>query len=218
MADLVQFTALYNPMELKSLMAIGQRADLTVTYSNDSANLLHDRKYLKVQHRDELVDEEHKWLFFRLSSAVIITLLVHKEYPSRVGYKCMDEILDTLKHKARAFELWDKKTLEKKMAKEIKHDILRKYNILEEVDVLSKAVKKSEHVIKQAEKNVEQLLDRQVNLDDLNDKGQQLLDNAHIFENRAGALKKQMKWYKNKQIIIAGSTVSSFAACWYYFM
>ena len=193
------------------------RKDLNTTYASESIDLLHQRRHLKVQHRDELVDEEHKWLFFRLSSAIVITLLIHREYPSRVGYKCIDTILDTLKNKARAFELWDKKTLEKKMSYEIKHNILRKYNNLEEVDVLTKAVKKSEEVIKRVEQSVEILLDQQVNLDDLNDKGQQLLDNATLFEKRAEELKKETKWYKKKQVLYLGGGASAFAGVWYLF-
>jgi hypothetical protein len=60
-----------------------------------------------------------------------------------------------------------------------------------------------------AETNIELLMDRGENLNQLNDKAQGLLDNAHEFDRDARKLRNVMKWYKNKQVLFTAGGCSA---------
>ena len=130
--------------------------------------------------------------------------------------KLIEEILENLRNKAPGYELYERKSLEKEVRGYIKSE-LRRYNELENIDVLTRAINKSEKVMKIAENNVELLLDRGTNLEELNERGEALMRDAEEFDRGARKLKNTMKWYKRKQVLFLTGGVSAVGTFWWFF-
>lgn len=214
MSDQVQLCSAYNPQSKKPLQSIATNRDLKVSLGAKSNQLLQDRWDLRVHARETFLEHELKWLFLRYSSAVVICVVVHIEYPNRVGFKLLNEIIHIL-DRTQGYEMYEIKSLEKEVGTKIKREQL-KYNDLEAVDVLSKAQRKSDVVMHHAENNLRQLQDRGHDLEDLNDKSEALLEEAHMFDKNARQLKKTMAWYKRKQVIILTGGLSAVSAAGYF--
>jgi hypothetical protein len=208
MSDQVLYCSIYNPIDSKMLLSVGTHCDMKITYESIALEHFRSKSTLRVHARQTIQEELYKIMLYRTSSAIIVLVVLALEYPDRVTIKMIDEILNGLRLKAPGYELYERKSLERSVKGFIREK-LNKYNELESVDALSKAIGKSEECIRLAETNIEMLMDRGENLNELNDKAQGLLDNAHEFDRDARKLRNVMKWYKNKQILATAGGVSA---------
>ncbi|GMH75836.1 hypothetical protein TL16_g06887 [Triparma laevis f. inornata] len=132
----------------------------------------------------------------------VFIAITASSYPARVATQCVDDLSRTFVAKAGEKSLTCKEKALDKACKSLFEKICAKYDNLSEVDVLSGVTAKVESVKLVMQENVELALQNCVTLESIEEKAEQLQQQAGVFKKTAKDIRNKM-WWKNLKMKLA---------------
>ena len=142
------------------------------------------------------------WHLMADSEGRIYIAITKANYPARVAAQCVDELSRTFVAKAGEKSMTCKEKALDKACKSLFEKLAQKYDNLSEVDVLSSVTAKVESVKLVMQENVELALQNCVQLSSIEEKAEQLQQQAGVFKKTAKDIKNKM-WWKNLKMKLA---------------
>lgn len=142
------------------------------------------------------------WHLMADAQGRIYIAITAASYPPRVASQCVDDLSRTFIAKAGEKSLTCKEKALDKACKSLFEKLCAKYDNLSEVDVLSGVTAKVESVKLVMQDNVELALKNCVTLESIEDKAEQLQQQAGVFKKTAKDIKNKM-WWKNLKMKLA---------------
>lgn len=142
------------------------------------------------------------WHLMADSEGRIYIAITASSYPTRVAAQCVDDLSRTFVAKAGDKSMTCKEKALDKACKNLFEKLCAKYDNLNEVDVLSGVTAKVESVKLVMQENVELALQNCVTLESIEEKAEQLQQQAGVFKKTAKDIKNKM-WWKNLKMKLA---------------
>ncbi|GMI24156.1 hypothetical protein TeGR_g15029, partial [Tetraparma gracilis] len=142
------------------------------------------------------------WHLLADQESRIYIVITASNYPARVATQCVDDLSRTFVAKAGEKSLDCKEKALDKACKSLFEKLCGKYDNLSEVDTLSGVTAKVESVKLVMQENVELALQNCVTLESIEEKAEQLQQQAGVFKKTAKDIKNKM-WWKNLKMKLA---------------
>eukprot|EP00188_Purpureofilum_apyrenoidigerum_P002758 Plantae.Rhodophyta-Purpureofilum_apyrenoidigerum.ctg2818.p1 GENE.Plantae.Rhodophyta-Purpureofilum_apyrenoidigerum.ctg2818~~Plantae.Rhodophyta-Purpureofilum_apyrenoidigerum.ctg2818.p1 ORF type:complete len:236 (-),score=58.93 Plantae.Rhodophyta-Purpureofilum_apyrenoidigerum.ctg2818:1835-2542(-) len=151
-----------------------------------------------------ILDKEVGSVHYESDSNFVFLVFTRKDYPQRTAFKFLGEIrrkfalefADDAMH-ANALELSDD-------CAPFIRKLCDEFNVLEEVDKVSKVRTEVDEVKAVMQENIQTALERGEQLDVLLDQSEQLRDNATVFKQSATTVKNKFWWQNTTLMIVIG--------------
>mmetsp|Transcript_2315 Transcript_2315/g.6930 ORF Transcript_2315/g.6930 Transcript_2315/m.6930 type:complete len:230 (+) Transcript_2315:143-832(+) len=149
-----------------------------------------------------ILDKEVGSVHYESDSKFVFLVFTRKDYPQRTAFKFLGEVRRKFTSdfeddavRAKALELSDDcASFLKKLCDQ--------FNVLEEVDKVSKVRTEVDEVKAAMQENIQTALERGEKLDVLLDQSEQLQENATVFKQSANTVKNKFWWQNAKLMII----------------